>query len=298
MTIEEFIGELAKWDPINAFKNLKIPVRREKNEIKNPEVMGIVNIYSNESVVFEKKEGIKVECEKEDKKEYVEYNAKKYIIEDNNWINNSEQRCKNLQVYLESMKDYFEKYSNSEIKKEPIRLFVGEAPGRLGCFLTGIPFTDINTLNTLDNPFIKDMKSQLDVDAATQLFTNCVKEDTSSIVWECLNQLHKKSIPSPLPLLWNIYPFYPWKYGVSGKNRINRTPENEECDAGVEFLKYLLDCFPCIKHIHAIGRKSEEALERKLYFYMRHPANGGASEFKRQFSELYELNQTNQQNKN
>lgn len=297
MTINDFIKKLAEWDPITVFEDLMIPVRREKSEIKNPEVMGIVNIYgdSNESVVFEKKEEIKVvEDDNGDKREYVEYNAKKEYIEDKNWINNSKQRRKNLQVYLERMKGHFEEYSNSEL----IRLFVGEAPGRSGCFLTGIPFTDINTLNTLDNPFIKDMKSQLDKDGATQLFTNCVKEDTSSAVWECLNQLHKKAIPSPLPLLWNIYPFYPWKYGVSGKNRINRTPENYECDVGVKFLKYLLDCFPCIKHIHAIGRKSEEALERKLYFYIRHPANGGAPEFKRQFSELYKLNQTTQKNKN
>ncbi|MBO7392322.1 MAG: hypothetical protein J6U77_07465, partial [Verrucomicrobia bacterium] len=61
---------------------------------------------------------------------------------------------------------------------------------------------------------------------------------------------------------------------------------------GVKFLKMLLDCFPSIKYIHAVGRKSEKALERKMYFYMRHPAKGGASEFKRQFSELYKLNQT------
>ena len=277
----------------------------------------------------------------------------------------------NLRFYLEKMK-----------KRNPSRLFVGLAPGRLGCFWTGIPFTDIETLignkffqkrkkelvdsilrkefkrkeiEELKNfiiSYCKDKKDDIEnifrnnsfekrkeelkksineyyknkgikkrvalvcsiinlhrekeikfeieeireraelvcsiIDSCKEngFMINDISELTSSTVWECLDKLDLDQ----LPLLWNIYPFQPWEYGKNGKK--NRTPEDIECDVGVEFLKYLLDFFPSIKHIYAVGHKAESALKRANFqnaIYICHPAarKDGRAKFREKFNEIY-----------
>lgn len=300
MTIEEFINELKDWNPADKFKKLVIPVRRRKNgEIKNPEVIGIVNIYSdsNESVVFEKKEGIKVEG----KKEYVEYKARR-CIKDDEWVKNAEIRRENLKSYLK--------------KINPSRLFVGEAPGRRGCFWTGIPFTDELTISESlksedENAFFKKFEES-DKEYEFRIINNSKPSrewPTSSTVWECLTKLNQDQ----LPLLWNIYPFQPWGYGKicknGNRNKNNRPPEDIECQVGIGFLIKLLKCF-FIKEIYSVGNKAKNTLNSKPALealeklkktdekyknknielkigHIRHPANGGKDDFTDGFNEIY-----------
>ena len=66
-----------------------------------------------------------------------------------------------------SLNLYYGKLKEAEVRRENLRyylyemqilnpksLFIGEAPGRWGCFLTGVPFTDEYTI--ANNPFFKD----------------------------------------------------------------------------------------------------------------------------------------------
>jgi uracil-DNA glycosylase len=133
-----------------------------------------------------------------------------------------------------------------------------------------------------------------------------ISEQTSSTVWERLNKLCEIKlceINMELPLLWNIYPFYPWKYGENNKNKINRTPTGEECGKGVEFLNDLLDLFPSIKYIYAVGKKSEETLKDAGFqdvTYICHPAAipGGATRFREKFNEIYQIKDISPKPKN
>ena len=182
----------------------------------------------------------------------------------------------NLLYYLKLMQEM-----------NPARLFVGEAPGRLGCYLTGVPFTDEYTM--VNNPFfrnryclIKELMS-CDNDVRPQ------SESTARVVWGCLDKIPKECIP----LMWNIYPFHPSdvedKY-FSIDDRPNRKPNRLECEMGKQVLMMLLDCFD-IKEIYAIGRTSETILknEYSCIKYIRHPSRGGANEFRKGFDAIFGL---------
>jgi hypothetical protein len=182
-------------------------------------------------------------------------------------VDNAKIRRDNLFFYLKKMKDL-----------NPSRLFVGEAPGRWGCSLTGIPFTSEAIIS-------KDQKSE-DKDAffndsnfqiLSKKNHEFQTEETSKFVWGCLNQLCMKGLK--LPLLWNIYPFQLWKDGKKCKDnnvsQINGKPEDIECKVGIKFLFKLLECFS-IKEIYLIGEVAEKTL--KVGFpvvrmpYIRHPS--------------------------
>ncbi|MBQ7589509.1 MAG: hypothetical protein IJU47_02330 [Verrucomicrobia bacterium] len=138
---------------------------------------------------------------------------------------------------------------------------------------------------------------------------NDISEPTSSTVWERLNQLYEKELN--LPLLWNIYPFQPWKW--DGEEKKNRTPKKDEIKVGLELLFDLIKCFN-IKEIYPVGKEAKKALEKEFPMvlktestvvripYIRHPAHGGSEGFKKQFNEIYQikntkLKPTNQENK-
>ena len=62
----------------------------------------------------------------------------------------------------------------------------------------------------------------------------------------------------------------------------NRTPTNEELDAGIEYAKMLLALVPTLK-IVAIGQKSAGTLQRygvECVACVPHPSMGGANRFK------------------
>ncbi len=79
-------------------------------------------------------------------------------------------------------------------KLNPKVLLVGEAPGKDGCAITGIPFTSEYQL--LNEPFFTGNGYSIFNDHDPQ------KERTATAVWNIL------STKANLPLMWNIYPFY------------------------------------------------------------------------------------------
>ena len=107
-------------------------------------------------------------------------------------------------------------------------------------------------------------------------------EPTDSVVW---NAILEANIDPYEVVLWNIFPFHPFK-GDDGLT--NRTPTQDELDQGWTYTKQLLSLFPDA-HILGIGQKSSLTLEAygvDVQATLRHPANGGAGLYKQQFREF------------
>ncbi len=101
------------------------------------------------------------------------------------------------------------------------------------------------------------------------------------MIWE---YLEKKG---QLPIFWNSFPFHPFN---EDKPNSNRAPTNDEIEEGKFYIKELIHIFNP-KIIAAIGRKGEKTLKTmnptKNIEYIRHPSNGGKSEFTEGMNKIY-----------
>ncbi len=112
-------------------------------------------------------------------------------------------------------------------------------------------------------------------------------EPTDSVVWSAC--LEAGLAPDEF-ILWNIFPFHPYK---NGNLLSNRTPTDEELAIGLTFTKELIAMAEGLP-LFAIGRKSEMTLSEAGLpaTGLRHPANGGANIFRAQLREaLHTSNQ-------
>lgn len=105
-------------------------------------------------------------------------------------------------------------------------------------------------------------------------------EPTDSVVWSAC--LEAGLGPNDF-LLWNIFPFHPYK---KGNLLTNRTPADDELAAGLACTRSLLSLTGPLP-IFAIGKKSENTLTEAGFSVtgLRHPANGGANIFRSQLKE-------------
>lgn len=108
-------------------------------------------------------------------------------------------------------------------------------------------------------------------------------EPTDTVVWNAIVELGVNPYDT---LLWNIFPFHPYK---SGAPLTNRTPTEEEQRIGYEYTKQLLDIHRQLGGpdplVLAVGQKSAQTLERfgLPAIGLRHPANGGANLYREGF---------------
>ena len=170
--------------------------------------------------------------------------------------------------YSNITKNNLSLYFNQMEMIKPNLLLVGEAPGYKGCRFTGIPFTsefiidkgipEFNIFGTEQGYLTRNIK-------------NKQKEATATIIWDVLKENRI------LPLLWNAFPFHPYK-----KNNFNsnRQPNVVELIFGINILKQVIKHFS-IKRIIAVGNTSyklmiKHDIECKK---IRHPSNGGKTEF-------------------
>ena len=109
---------------------------------------------------------------------------------ENQFINEIQRN--NLYLYLSEM-----------VKIKPTIMLLGEAPGYLGCKLTGIPFTDENILNS--NKFVPGNGQYKTY--------GMQKEDSATAIWQVFEETNFMS------LLWNSFPFHPHKKGLVSSNR-------------------------------------------------------------------------------
>lgn len=105
-------------------------------------------------------------------------------------------------------------------------------------------------------------------------------EPTDSVVWKaCL----EAGLSPDEFLLWNIFPFHPYK---KGNLLSNRTPTDAELAVGLTYTQDLLSLAGELP-IFAIGKKSEITLLEAGFTVtgLRHPANGGANIFRQQLKD-------------
>lgn len=105
-------------------------------------------------------------------------------------------------------------------------------------------------------------------------------EPTDSVVWKAC--LEAGLSPNEF-LLWNIFPFHPYK---KGNLLSNRTPTDAELAVGLTYTQDLLSLAGELP-IFAIGKKSETTLSEAGFTVtgLRHPANGGANIFRQQLKD-------------
>ena len=120
-------------------------------------------------------------------------------------------------------------------------ILVAEAPGYRGTRISGIPLT-----------------------SERQLGGEGPSEATASVVHRALAELELEASV----LLWNVVPTHP------GGERSNRRPTRPEIEAGLPYALALARG----RRVVTLGRIAQQALGGD---YLRHPAHGGASEFRR-----------------
>jgi len=109
-------------------------------------------------------------------------------------------------------------------------------------------------------------------------------EPTATIMW---GELAKYGLAPFQTILWNIFPFHPYKAeGIL----TNRTPNRQELEVGIVYAKQLLALFPAMQII-AIGRKSSETLQKYGINCspVPHPSMGGANKFRAAIEKIFTL---------
>jgi uracil-DNA glycosylase len=151
---------------------------------------------------------------------------------------------------------------------EPQFILTGEAPGYQGCRYSGIAFTSERLLGEGTIPRIAALNGRL----STRRLP--FSEPSATIVWKTLYRLGV----AERTILWNAIQLHPYR---ADNLWSNRTPTPDEIKLGEPALRILVDTFPHA-HIVAVGKKAEGLLHEMgipVAGAVRHPANGGATQF-------------------
>jgi uracil-DNA glycosylase len=100
------------------------------------------------------------------------------------------------------------------------------------------------------------------------------KEQSATAMWSVLEELEV------LPLLWNAFPFHPYK---KDNKDSNRKPNSKELEIGKSYLFELIELFD-IKRVIAVGNVADHILNKMeiAHTKVRHPSYGGKKDFKEQ----------------
>lgn len=151
---------------------------------------------------------------------------------------------------------------------DPEFILAGEAPGYQGCRYSGIAFTSERLLGEGSIPRIPALGQRL----STRRLP--FSEPSATIVWKTLYRLGI----AERTILWNAMQLHPYR---ADNLWSNRTPTPEEIRLGEPALRLLSEAFPNAR-IVAVGKKAEGLLHEMgipVAGAVRHPANGGATEF-------------------
>ena len=166
-------------------------------------------------------------------------------------------RRDNLRLYLEELREV----------GPPEMLMIGEAPSHRGGRLTGIAFVSETVLLNGVGPYLGATRGYRKATTGPQLST----EASATMVWSTIRDI------TPLPLLWNAFPFHPFH---RGQELTNRVPDSAELAAGQPFIQELLRLFP-IRKVIAIGNQASASMTRLgiEHIKVRHPSMGGKNQF-------------------
>ncbi len=151
---------------------------------------------------------------------------------------------------------------------DPEFILAGEAPGYAGCRYSGIAFTSERLLGEGAIPRIPVLSGRL----STRRLP--FSEPSATIVWKTLCRLGI----AERTILWNALQLHPHRPDNLWSNR---TPTPAEIRLGEPALRMLIEAYPKARII-AVGKKSEGLLLGMgipTAGSVRHPANGGATEF-------------------
>lgn len=164
-------------------------------------------------------------------------------------------------------------------------LLVAEAVGYQGAKFSGVPLVSERILlgnqEGINVRNIMGKFSPARTSSGNGASSKAVKrlgyaEPTATIVWDLVQQLSLSPMDT---MLWNIFPFHPFKKEQGMLS--NRTPRMSELSEGKEYLDLLMKLCSLGAKIIAIGEKSASVLGEKC-LKVRHPANGGATLFRKQ----------------
>ena len=179
-----------------------------------------------------------------------------------------------------------------ELRSGARYLFIAEALGYQGGHFSGVAITSERILlgqhtDIAPESVLGTWDYRRTSNPASALLNNSQKlrgfnEPTDTVVWNALN---RHGLAAFDVILWNIFPFHPYK---AGKLLSNRTPTNAELDTGVEYAKMLLELAPNMR-IVAIGQKAATTLARYGIECTSapHPSMGGANRFKAAVARIF-----------
>ncbi len=174
------------------------------------------------------------------------------------------RRRGNMRRYLECFRD-------------AAYVLVSEAPGYAGCRFTGVSFTDERFLfGEQPLAWAQDAGGFLRAGRDDRPLS---REMSATIVWGALGD--RRDI-----VFWPTFPWHPM--GTRGPLS-NRPPRRDEILVGREVLHWLLETLFPGRILGAVGCHGHAALAALGYGdvrYIRHPAQGGASEFRRGIATL------------
>ena len=171
-------------------------------------------------------------------------------------------RRRNLRLYLEELE-----------RIGPRMLLIGEAPSHRGGRLTGIAFVSETVLMAgvdIVSPPGRILGANAGYERATtgpRLST----EASATMVWSTIRSI------DPLPMLWNAFPFHPFRHGAPQSNRM---PDSGELALGRSFVEMVLELFP-IDEVVAVGNHAADSMTKLgiAHTKIRHPSMGGKNQF-------------------
>lgn len=166
-------------------------------------------------------------------------------------------RRRNLRLYLDELD-----------RIGPRMLLIGEAVSYRGGRLSGIAFvSEAVMLGGVDSLVLGADRGYRKATPGPKLST----EASATMVWGTIRGIE------PLPMLWNAFPFHPFR---PGNPYSNRAPTPAELEIGGHFIEWLLRLF-AFDTVVAIGNHASASLTRLGVEHekVRHPSQGGKQKF-------------------